>query len=922
MAQSSHYSIKGLHTSNSDIAGSPDGSLSIAKNVDLSKINLAQCRRGYDERYADTSYTVQKFFDYESVLFAQYNNTLNYYDGSTWNSSGALVKAANALVPRAVAMNQNLYITSSTGLKKLDDSAGTLYAAGIPSGLMMSLSAAAGTGTAVTSGNYAAYRYIIGRYDANNNFIRGGVSGREVVQASGSAKNIVVKGYLPSTIDNSYIVQVYRSGDSSVASVSDELQLCYELPISSQMFSSYTKTFAPGDVNTGTEVITINSHGFTDGTVVRFSSSGSLPTGLSASVDYFIISATTNTFQVSTTFGGSAENISATGSGTHTVAGTNQFAFLDITPEALLGATIYTAGSQQTIANNNYEPPLASDIAEYKQYLFFADTSSKYRFSFTLVSTYDGASAGELRNGDTITISDGTTTEVYTASSSAADISTKTFLVDQASVSLSTRIDTTIRSFISVVNQASALVYAYLTSTGDDDLPGKCLLESRALGGDAFYLTSTRQRSFNPQLTSTQTTNQTSTNDAFRNGLMFSKQGEPEAVPLKNIFRVGASDDPIKRIVPLRDSLLIFKARDGVYRLVGDNETNFSVSLLDSTAKLVSPESLVILNGSIFGLFQSGICSITDTNVEVVSDPISDQIQELFGTCLSEIQTYSFGIGYETEGLYILSMPQAAGDTYTTKQFVYNVFNQNYWSWDLPASAGAVMSSDGRLYLGHGAKNRILRENKSFDYTDFADKEQTLTLTSYTTDSVADTSTLVFSSSVDAVSIGDLIQQTNVVPSYVTAVDTATNTVTVALAQTWDTLVTCTHYKAITCEIQWNNDYAGNPAGLKHYSTCNLIFNRATIQTAEMSFTSDTNPGVNTITISGPSATGSWGYTAWGDGVWGGESAAAPTRIGVPRDNARANNLKVKFAHRIAMSDWQLAGISLDFTPTSTRTAR
>lgn len=925
MSQSSHYSIRGLHTSNSDIAGSPDGSLAIAKNLDLSKINLAQCRRGFNERYADTTYVVQKFFDYKSVLFAQYNNTLNYYSGSAWLSSGSLTKPSNALVPRAVAMNQNLYISSSTGLKKLDSSSGTLYSAGIPGGLMMTLTAASGTGTAVTSGSYVAYRYLIGRYDANNNFIRGAVSGRETIQASGADKNFIIQGFIPTSIDNTYIIQVYRSGNSSASSVNDELQLCYELPVSSAFFSSYSKTFATTDVNTGTDVITINSHGFTDGMVVRFTTTTTLPAGLSANTDYYVLSSTTNTLKVASSYvnylAGTGVDITSMGTGTHTILGSNQFAFLDITPVGLLGATIYTAPSQQTISNNNYQPPLASDIAEYKQFLFFADTQSKYRFTFTLVSTYDGASAGELRNGDTIVISDGSTTETYTANSTAADFTTKNFKVDQATASLSTRIDTTIRSFISVVNQASSLVYAYLSSTGDTDLPGKLMLESRTLGAAAFYLTSTRQKSFSPQLTASQQTNQTATNDSFRNGLMFSKQGEPEAVPLKNIFKVGSSDDPIKRIVPLRDSLLIFKAKDGIYRLIGDNETNFSVSLLDSTAKIVSPESLVVLNGSVMGLFQSGICSVTDSNVDVVSDPISNQIQTLFGVCLTELQTYSFALGYETEGLYVLSVPEAASATYTTKQIVYNVFNQNFWSWDLTALSGIVFSGDGRLYFGHGSKARVLKENKAYDYTDYCHQEQTLTVLTATPDVTADTTTLVFSSAVDAVSVGDLISQSGLQPSYVTSVTSATNTVVVGLAQTW-AISTCTHYKAIVCEIQWNNDYAGNPAGLKHYSACNLLFNRPVIQTATMSFSSDTNPGTNNITITGPSATGAWGYPAWDSGVWGGESSPTPTRIGVPRTNARANNLKVKFATTVAQSDWQLAGLSLDFNPISTRTAR
>jgi hypothetical protein len=832
MAQSLKFSIRGLHSSNSDISGVPLGSLSVAKNIDLSKVNLAQCRRGFDllgNGLPDASYRATKLFDYQSYIFGYYNSTLNYYN-SGWSSVGALAKPANALVPRPVSLNQNLYITSSSGLKKLDSIAGQLYSAGIPSGLMMELTQSVGTGTAVPDGKTVAYRYFIGRYDANNNFIRGGVSGRETITASSADKNITVKGYIPTGLDNTYVVQLYRSGNSS-GIPNDELQLVDEIPL------------------TNTDI----SNGY--------------------------------------------------------------FSYTDIIPETSLGATIYTAPSQETIVNDNAQPPLASDMCEFKQFLFFADTESKHRFKFTLISVYDGSGAGQLRNGDTITISDGTTTEVYTANSTAADVATKNFKVDVASSSLSTRIDNTIRSFISVVNQASALVYAYLTTTGDDDLPGGCRLEAKTIGGSAFTVVSSRQASFNPQLTTTATTSQTSTNDAYRNGLMFSKQGQPEAVPVKNLFRVGSSDDPIKRILPLRDSLLIFKARDGVYRLIGDNETNFSVAPLDSTAKIVAPESLVTLNGQIYGLFESGICTVSDTSVEVISDPIQDKIQLLYGQCLQEVKDYGFGIAYETDAKYILALPQASGDTSATYQLVYHVFNDNFWEWDLNVSAGYVSSTDGKLYFGSGSSSRVLKEFKSFTYEDFADYEQSCTLSSATG------TTLVISGA-DHMSVGDLLSQTDLQPCYITAVDAPNNTVTVDLDQTWDTGQPVLHYKAIQCEIEWNPDFAGNPAGQKHYSSLNLMFNRSIIQNATVSFSSDTNPAISEVRISGPDFAGAWGYVAWGDGVWGGESAPAPTRIGVPKPNARCNSLTIKFSHRIAASDWQLSGLAADFNPVSTRTSR
>lgn len=70
-------------------------------------------------------------------------------------------------------------------------------------------------------------------------------------------------------------------------------------------------------------VITWNSHPLAAGDQVEFTTTGSLPTGLSTGTKYFVISSGigSNSFQVSATRGGSAINTSSAGSGTHTAYG-------------------------------------------------------------------------------------------------------------------------------------------------------------------------------------------------------------------------------------------------------------------------------------------------------------------------------------------------------------------------------------------------------------------------------------------------------------------------------------------------------------------------------------------------------------------------------------------------------------------------
>jgi len=83
----------------------------------------------------------------------------------------------------------------------------------------------------------------------------------------------------------------------------------------SSVASTVTVTIAsPG-------VFTLTGHGFNIGTAVYFSTTGALPTGLTAGTTYYVIAAglTANAFEVSTQIGGSAVNTSGTQSGTHKV---------------------------------------------------------------------------------------------------------------------------------------------------------------------------------------------------------------------------------------------------------------------------------------------------------------------------------------------------------------------------------------------------------------------------------------------------------------------------------------------------------------------------------------------------------------------------------------------------------------------------
>lgn len=76
-----------------------------------------------------------------------------------------------------------------------------------------------------------------------------------------------------------------------------------------------------------TDICTKANHGFTTGLKVQVSTDGTLPNGLSAGTDYFVIKGTNNTFALSDTLahalaGTDIINITDSGTGTHTITPT------------------------------------------------------------------------------------------------------------------------------------------------------------------------------------------------------------------------------------------------------------------------------------------------------------------------------------------------------------------------------------------------------------------------------------------------------------------------------------------------------------------------------------------------------------------------------------------------------------------------
>ena len=409
-----------------------------------------------------------------------------------------------------------------------------------------------------------------------------------------------------------------------------------------------------------------------------------------------------------------------------------RFAVTDELPDNSRGKALYTNVNQEGIEGANMRPPRALDIAAYREHLMFANTEHKPILELQLNSVEPQF----LKEGDQFSISPQGLSEhsmdlnrvIFHASTKFEGL----YLTDPDQPSLEARnyfkisdnetdsvaIEETTKSLIRVINLYARLnfdIRAHYLSTIIDE-PGRFILT---------YDRTTDRKGFSVQSnagmadTSSDTTwspsileSTKSEVDPQRNALYFSKYREPEAVPALNFLRIGSSTEPILRIIPLRESLFVFKT-DGVFRITGDNPRNLTVEPFDLTIKLLAPKSAVSLANMIICLTNQGIVSITDNGLRIESRPIEDTIQKIIN---SPDVAKCFAVAYETDRKYILNLPNNKGEI--EEQYVLNIITKGWTRWTLAAISGTIWQD--RLIIGNGAK--IRQERKSGTESDYQDE--------------------------------------------------------------------------------------------------------------------------------------------------------------------------------------------------------
>jgi hypothetical protein len=212
-----------------------------------------------------------------------------------------------------------------------------------------------------------------------------------------------------------------------------------------------------------------------------------------------------------------------------------------------------------------------------------------------------------------------------------------------------------------------------------------------------------------------------SENEEKANRVYYSKFQQPESVPIVNYFDVGAQDKAILRIFPLRDSLFVFK-EDGLYRISGDSAP-FQLNLFDNSFIVLAPDSVSVANNVIYAWTTQGIQSLTEGGAYVISRAIDNIILKLQSSNYTNFKTATWATGYESDNSYTAYTVAETDDTVATIGFRYSTLTQSWTNIDKSPTCGIINSVNDKMFLGASDVAYIEQERKSFNRTDYADRE-------------------------------------------------------------------------------------------------------------------------------------------------------------------------------------------------------
>lgn len=603
--------------------------------------------------------------------------------------------------------------------------------------------------------------------------------------------------------------------------------------------------------------------------------------------------------------------------------GSTTMTITDITPDTLKGASLYTNQGQDGILQSNYRPPWCMDICTFKQYAFYANTRNLQNASITLISSGASNGADALVPGDTVTFTEsqfGGSSFTLTAVAGANNQALGWFQVsDTGNPGLDIQVTASNMALVANGFSLNTFLTGYYTS-GAAELPGKMRFDRLSLTENPFTITVSRTASWE------QVFPINSINDARPNRIYYSKFNQPEAVPIINYIEVGSANAVIRRIVPLRDGVMVLKD-DGVFR-ISNAAPPFNIQPIDFNVRILADNTAAELDNKVYFLSDQGVVALSDSDAQIMSFVLDKTIIENTSpTLFPNLKAVAWGLAYQSDRKYVLFMPATAGDTQSQQQYVYNHLTEVWTRWTLGASCGMIFKRDGKMYLGSVAGSApdaldsyVYKERKTFTLADYADNQYTTT-----TSTAGSTNTIVIANpSLPAgvlLAEGMTITQNN--SSAVARIASFTTvgpltTIVLDRIQTWvvgDIII----YTPVYSEVETIQIDCENPGMNKQFSEMIYMFTEQGFTQLTVRVSSNT-AGIPIEDTLIPTQRGGWGIDPWGTTPWGGSpSGQGKIRRYVPQKVQRAGWMYVNITNAEAFTSFGWSGLEIFFKNMSSR---
>jgi hypothetical protein len=325
-------------------------------------------------------------------------------------SSPAISVTANGVgVSRQLAAQGNSYFTTDNGIYKLEREDLPVLEAGLPPGLDVQVTTSGAAGV-IEPNSQTAYRVVFGRRDAQSNLILSAPSQQAIVYqvpkvgitlngsiALGIATIVVNDPAHPFTAIGQFVtVEAYTTshGDTipagtpyPITAVTVGTSFTFQYPTTKS--GNFTGTISYGWSPTPIIIASIPSEILSTEYLYQiYRTSGSVNAQTEPFDDFRLVA---------------EQNLTATD------VANGFLTYTDDLPELLLAGQpfLYTNSNQEGILQANTRPPRAEDITVFKGYAFYANTVQYHLLSLTMVDPT------LIANADTLTLTDGTSTETY-----------------------------------------------------------------------------------------------------------------------------------------------------------------------------------------------------------------------------------------------------------------------------------------------------------------------------------------------------------------------------------------------------------------------------------------------------------------------------------------------------------------------------